>query len=82
MTDDYISWEETIDPSACNTDNPITYAAKSRDPERSPFHWDATAFAGFTSGTTTWLPVASNFETVNVAVEEAADRSHLKVNIT
>lgn len=35
--------------------------------------------AGFSSNSSTWLPVASNYKTVNVAVEQAATKSHLKV---
>lgn len=81
MTDGYVSYADTKDPQACNTNDPENYASKSRDPERTPFHWDSTAFAGFTNGTSTWLPMASNYQTVNVAVQETATKSHLKVNM-
>lgn len=80
MTDGEISWEETVDPQACNTD-PLHYQAKSRDPCRTPFHWDSSKNAGFSNANKTWLPVASNYATVNVAVEQAAKRSHYNVSI-
>ncbi|CAB3243402.1 unnamed protein product [Arctia plantaginis] len=78
MTDGEISWEETVDPQACNTDDPLHYQAKSRDPCRTPFHWDNSTNAGFSTANKTWLPVASNYATVNVAIEQAANRSHYK----
>ena len=39
-----------------------------RDPERTPMQWDGTAGAGFTTGTS-WLPIASDANAVNVAAE-------------
>lgn len=38
MTDLIISWKETVDPQACNTD-PTRYHSFSRDPARTPFQW-------------------------------------------
>ncbi|XP_035457133.2 maltase A3 [Spodoptera frugiperda] len=78
MTDGHISWKDTKDPQACNTEDPVNYYKSSRDPARTPFHWDATANAGFSTGSSTWLPVADNYQTVNVAVEKAAAKSHFK----
>ncbi|MVN76029.1 alpha,alpha-phosphotrehalase [Hymenobacter sp. HMF4947] len=40
----------------------------SRDNSRTPFQWDATANAGFTTGTP-WLKVNPNYPTVNEAAE-------------
>lgn len=40
-----ISWKDTKDPAACNVGEQ-RYAAASRDPERTPFQWDATKNAG------------------------------------
>lgn len=37
MTDGEVSWEETQDPQACNTDDPINYYKSSRDPARTPY---------------------------------------------
>ncbi|EDS26390.1 alpha-amylase 2 [Culex quinquefasciatus] len=78
MTDTYISWADTKDPSACQT-NENVYEQYTRDPARTPFQWDATANAGFTTASKPWLPVNSNYETINVDSEQKADKSHLKV---
>lgn len=78
MTDTNVSWEETKDPNACQS-NENVYQQYSRDPERSPFQWDGTANAGFTTASKPWLPVNSNYVTINVEVEQEADKSHLKV---
>jgi alpha-glucosidase len=39
-----------------------------RDPERTPMPWDSSPNAGFTTGTP-WLPMAAEYQTVNVSVE-------------
>lgn len=40
-----------------------------RDNSRTPFQWDASANAGFTTGTP-WIKVNTNYTTINVAAEE------------
>lgn len=47
--------------------------------QRTPFQWDDSPNAGFSNAPKTWLPVADNYKEVNVAREEADERSHLKV---
>ncbi len=42
---------------------------ESRDNGRTPFQWDATRNAGFTTGTP-WIKVAPNYTTINVAAQE------------
>lgn len=74
-----ISWEDTQDPQALQGGNSETYKALSRDPVRTPFQWDTTAQAGFTSSQTTWLPVHPNYLEINLAAQKVAEKSHFKV---
>ena len=48
----------------------------SRDSGRTPVQWDASANAGFTTGTP-WLPVYDDYETYNVASENEDENSVL-----
>lgn len=43
---------------------------KGRDGERTPMQWNAGTDAGFSNAKATWLPVGSDYKTVNVAAEE------------
>ncbi len=47
-----------------------------RDPERTPMPWDSSPNAGFTTGEP-WLPLADNYQQVNVATQLADDQSTL-----
>jgi alpha-glucosidase len=47
-----------------------------RDPERTPMQWSAAANAGFTTGKP-WLPVAGDFQVVNVEAQRDDGRSIL-----
>ncbi|XP_030387006.1 maltase A3 [Scaptodrosophila lebanonensis] len=78
MTDVFISWEDTVDPQACQS-NEEEFAHLSRDPVRTPFQWSDEANAGFTSGPNTWLPVATDFNLVNVKRERSIPLSHLNI---
>lgn len=78
MTDQWISWENTIDPQGCDQD-PDTYDKLSRDPARTPFQWDDSRQAGFSTSNKTWLPVADSYKTVNVKKEKLDPNSHLNV---
>ncbi|CAG9566552.1 unnamed protein product [Danaus chrysippus] len=79
MVDGFVSWEDTVDPSGCNTDDPINYVSASRDPERTPFQWSSEKNAGFSSADKTWLPVAEGYENLNVEIQRNVERSHLNV---
>jgi alpha-glucosidase len=79
MTDEWISFEDTVDQLAINM-GPDNYWAVDRDPARTPFQWDTTPSAGFSTSLKTWLPVNSNYlEGINVKDERAKLGSHLNV---
>ncbi|XP_012222970.1 alpha-glucosidase [Linepithema humile] len=78
MLDRNFTYEETKDPAGCNA-GPDRYHLKSRDPERTPFQWDNTVSGGFSTSSKTWLPVHSNYRTLNLAAQKTAAKSHYKV---
>ncbi|XP_053660688.1 maltase A1-like [Anopheles marshallii] len=78
MDDVWISYNDTVDPAACNA-GPDRYQYTTRDPERTPFQWDSTKNAGFSTADHTWLPVSPNYTEVNVEKQLTAERSHLRV---
>ncbi|XP_017868309.1 PREDICTED: maltase A3 [Drosophila arizonae] len=78
MTNVWISWKDTVDPSACNT-NASIYERFSRDPERTPFQWSGEADAGFSNASKTWLPIAVDYKWVNVEEESKQSLSHLNI---
>lgn len=78
MLDKNLTWEETVDVAGCNL-GPNRYHLGSRDPERTPFQWDDTTSAGFSTNKTTWLPVHENYKTLNLANQKLATISHYKV---
>ncbi|GAB1869739.1 alpha-glucosidase [Camponotus japonicus] len=73
-----ISWEDTQDPQACNAGKD-KYRSLSRDPNRTPFQWDATKNAGFSKANHTWLPVHGNYIELNLAKQKIANESHYKI---
>nr|XP_019557018.2 probable maltase [Aedes albopictus] len=78
MEDVYISWENTVDPAACNS-NPRDFMLYSRDPVRAPFQWDDTVSAGFSTNPKTWLPVSPDYKQNNYKLQKSAARSHVKI---
>lgn len=50
---------------------------KGRDGERTPMQWTPGPQAGFSSNPVTWLPIESDYETVNVETESADPNSLL-----
>ncbi|XP_063529043.1 maltase A1-like [Cydia strobilella] len=79
MRDGYVSWEDTVDVEACNRGDEDTYHLYSRDPARTPYHWDNTTSAGFSTSEDTWLPVADDYMEINLAKQKEDARSHYKV---
>ncbi|XP_012267100.2 maltase 2-like [Athalia rosae] len=78
MLDGEISWEESVDPLACNSDRDH-YELYTRDPARTPFQWDNSTSAGFSSKNETWLPVNENYMSLNLEAQKAAGHSHYRV---
>lgn len=75
MTDNRnISWAQTDDPQAKNT-NESYYMEVSRDPVRTPFQWDETTSAGFSTNVNTWLPVHENYQTQNLKAQKGVANS-------
>uniref|UniRef100_A0A336LW94 CSON001904 protein n=1 Tax=Culicoides sonorensis TaxID=179676 RepID=A0A336LW94_CULSO len=75
-----ISWADTKDPAALNT-NPEVYKQYSRDFVRTPFQWDTTRYSGFTEGnsSSSWLPVNPNYRALNLKSQQEAEKSHWKL---
>lgn len=72
MQDASIPPEQLQDPQG--KDDP----RHSRDPQRTPMQWDASANAGFCSpGVRPWLPVSGDYQRFNVAEEQQDPRSML-----
>ncbi|MDQ5825497.1 MAG: alpha-amylase family glycosyl hydrolase [Chloroflexota bacterium] len=65
MTDVDIPPDKEQDPWGIN----VPGQNLGRDPERTPMQWDASEYAGF-STVEPWLPVAPDYATVNVDVQQ------------
>ncbi|NXO34965.1 SLC31 protein, partial [Locustella ochotensis] len=48
-------------------------------PQKSPMQWDGKINAGFTEGNNSWLPVNSNYQTVNVEIQSSWSNSTLSL---
>ncbi|XP_055632789.1 maltase 1-like [Toxorhynchites rutilus septentrionalis] len=72
-----ISYEDTKDPQGCNL-GPESYKWASRDPQRTPFHWDDTFNAGFSRAPRTWLPMHPLYRQTNLLKQKEADCSTYK----
>lgn len=76
MEDGVILPEQRKDPVALNI--PEKADLIGRDPERTPMQWSSKPHAGFCEPEVEpWLPVAPNYETVNVEVEEKGEQTFL-----
>ncbi|KAK7097485.1 maltase 1-like isoform X2 [Littorina saxatilis] len=63
-----VTFEQTQDPWGKNF-GPDRYQEFSRDPWRSPMQWDSSKHAGFTKGSSPWLPVHPDYTMRNVKVQ-------------
>jgi alpha-glucosidase len=59
--------------------DPGAKGGSGRDPERTPVQWSAAKNAGFTTAKTPWLPIADNYETVNIQTESKDPDSFLNL---
>ncbi|KAK9308580.1 hypothetical protein QLX08_001445 [Tetragonisca angustula] len=75
MTEEYISWEQTVDPLGRKSGK-ANYQSTSRDPVRTPFQWNNSVSGGFSSNYHTWLPVNNNYKTLNLADEKKDKNSY------
>nr|XP_018916040.1 PREDICTED: maltase A3-like [Bemisia tabaci] len=79
MDDAAIRFDEGVDPQACQFDKDW-FNRVTRDPERTPFQWDTSLNAGFSTSMKTWLPVNSNFWRLNLKDQmQSNEKSHYKV---
>ncbi len=76
-----IPYEDGQDPRgcACGPDRFLEPDC-SRDPERTPMQWTDVDNAGFSDpGVETWLPVNSDYTTINVEQQNGDPSSHLAI---
>jgi alpha-glucosidase len=46
---------------------------------RTPFQWDDSTNAGFSTGPQTWLPLAQNYQKVNFKAQNGKKGSHVEI---
>ncbi|NXE76841.1 SLC31 protein, partial [Cochlearius cochlearius] len=64
---------EDVSEERTNSDPVATF------PEKSPMQWDGKVNAGFTEGNSSWLPVNSDFQSVNVETQRNWSNSTLNL---
>lgn len=78
MVDTDVRWNQTVDPRGLNA-GIDGYRVLSRDPARTPYQWDDTKNAGFTTNSETWLPVNPNYWELNLNTQKKQRSSHYTV---
>ncbi len=75
---DEIGMHDVDVPPEAQRDVVMPDEALRRDPERTPMQWDSSPNAGFSpAGAEPWLPVAADYEAVNVEAQRSDPTSHL-----
>ncbi|KAF1569535.1 Neutral and basic amino acid transport protein rBAT, partial [Eudyptes schlegeli] len=64
---------ENVSKEHINSDPVVTF------PEKSPMQWDGEVNAGFTEGNSSWLPVNSDYQSVNVEIQMTWSNSTLNL---
>lgn len=75
--DGEVSFDECSDPPACVSEE--AFYSIGRDFERTPFQWDDTKNAGFSTANKTWLPVSEKYKETNLKAQEGVEKSHYGV---
>ncbi|KAF3420147.1 hypothetical protein E2986_11749 [Frieseomelitta varia] len=75
MVDRNFTYAETVDPAGCNAGR-NRYYLKTRDPERTPYQWNNSTSAGFSTKAKTWLPVHPNYKNLNLEAQKKVSYSH------
>lgn len=76
MENGHLSWEQHQDTTCLKEEFD---SGKCRDFERTPFQWDDSHMAGFTTGNNPWLPVDPSYKKLNLKLQQEARESHWKV---
>ncbi len=70
------AWRDVVVPGKVSAESFLANMRKtSRDNARTPMQWDATAQAGFTTGSKPWLAVNPNYAEINAKAELADPNS-------
>ncbi|NWI61795.1 SLC31 protein, partial [Calyptomena viridis] len=64
---------ESVSEDHVNSDPVVTF------PEKSPMQWDGKVNAGFTEGNSSWLPVNTDYQSVNVEIQRTWSNSTLNL---
>ena len=75
MTDGEIGPEQVQDPF----EKRVPGKGLGRDPQRTPMQWSDEHLAGFSEADESWLPVADNYEEVNVKIQQNDPESSFKL---